>query len=153
MPLCIVAHAHALEFDEPASVLKRYATSSGRGSYGTNASGATCVAVGRRVWRGQGMWPGHVATVMAARRARTRRRCDVVGSICGTGTMDPGAGRFTQEDPIGLAGGLNLYGFAGSNPVNPFGLCPSCIGAPLVSLPGGPSRSSPDATTPGRTRR
>lgn len=104
--------------------------------------GAACLA-----------WPGHVATVMAARRARTRRRCDVVGSICGTGTMDPGAGRFTQEDPIGLAGGLNLYGFAGSNPVNPFGLCPSCIGAPLVSLPGGPSRSSPDATTPGRTRR
>ena len=40
---------------------------------------------------------------------------------------DPGAGRFTQEDPIGLAGGLNLYGFAGSNPANfsdPFGLCP-----------------------------
>lgn len=34
-------------------------------------------------------------------------------------------GRFTQEDPIGLAGGLNLYGFAGGDPVNfsdPFGL-------------------------------
>jgi RHS repeat-associated protein len=38
---------------------------------------------------------------------------------------DPGTGRFTQEDPIGLAGGLNLYGFAGGDPVNftdPFGL-------------------------------
>jgi RHS repeat-associated protein len=35
-------------------------------------------------------------------------------------------GRFTQEDPIGLAGGLNAYGFAGGDPVNyddPFGLC------------------------------
>ncbi len=35
--------------------------------------------------------------------------------------------RFTQEDPIGLAGGLNLYGFANGDPVNfsdPFGLCP-----------------------------
>lgn len=34
-------------------------------------------------------------------------------------------GRFTQEDPIGLAGGLNLYGFAVGDPVNfsdPFGL-------------------------------
>ena len=40
--------------------------------------------------------------------------------------FDPASGRFTQEDPIGLAGGLNLYGFAGGDPVNfsdPFGLC------------------------------
>ena len=40
---------------------------------------------------------------------------------------DPTSGRFTQEDPIGLAGGLNLYGFADGDPVNfsdPFGLCP-----------------------------
>lgn len=38
---------------------------------------------------------------------------------------DPNTGRFTQEDPIGLAGGLNLYGFANGDPVNfsdPFGL-------------------------------
>lgn len=43
---------------------------------------------------------------------------------------DPKTGRFTQEDPIGLAGGLNLYGFANGDPVNfsdPFGLCPVCI--------------------------
>jgi RHS repeat-associated protein len=40
---------------------------------------------------------------------------------------DPMAGRFTQPDPIGLAGGINLYGFAGGDPANfadPFGLCP-----------------------------
>ena len=39
---------------------------------------------------------------------------------------DPVQGRFTQEDPIGLAGGLNAYGFASGDPVNhsdPFGLC------------------------------
>ncbi|HEX6048194.1 MAG TPA: RHS repeat-associated core domain-containing protein [Gemmatimonadaceae bacterium] len=44
--------------------------------------------------------------------------------------VDPASGRFTQEDPIGLAGGLNLYGFAGGDPVNfsdPFGLCPEFI--------------------------
>lgn len=38
---------------------------------------------------------------------------------------DPKMGRFTQQDPIGLAGGLNLYGFANGDPVNfsdPFGL-------------------------------
>jgi RHS repeat-associated protein len=40
---------------------------------------------------------------------------------------DGRTGRFTQEDPIGLAGGLNAYGFASGDPVNysdPFGLCP-----------------------------
>jgi RHS repeat-associated protein len=40
---------------------------------------------------------------------------------------DPMTGRFTQEDPIGLAGGLNAYGFANGDPVNfsdPFGTCP-----------------------------
>jgi RHS repeat-associated protein len=38
---------------------------------------------------------------------------------------DSATGRFTQEDPIGLAGGLNLYGYASGDPVNfwdPFGL-------------------------------
>jgi RHS repeat-associated protein len=38
---------------------------------------------------------------------------------------DPQTGRFTQEDPIGLAGGMNTYGFAGGDPINasdPFGL-------------------------------
>jgi RHS repeat-associated protein len=42
---------------------------------------------------------------------------------------DANTGRFTQLDPIGLGGGLNLYGFAAGDPVNfsdPFGLCPSC---------------------------
>lgn len=40
---------------------------------------------------------------------------------------DPQQGRFTQENPIGLAGGMNLYGFANGDPVNfsdPFGLSP-----------------------------
>lgn len=38
---------------------------------------------------------------------------------------DPGTGRFTQEDPIGLAGGANSYGYAGGDPVSngdPLGL-------------------------------
>jgi RHS repeat-associated protein len=39
--------------------------------------------------------------------------------------LNPQTGQFTQTDPIGLAGGLNLYGYAGGDPVNfhdPFGL-------------------------------
>lgn len=43
---------------------------------------------------------------------------------------DSETGRFMSEDPIGLAGGINLYAFAGNDPVNgsdPFGLraCPA----------------------------
>jgi RHS repeat-associated protein len=40
---------------------------------------------------------------------------------------DPATGQFTQPDPIGLAGGLNSYGFAAGDPVtysDPYGLCP-----------------------------
>ena len=51
--------------------------------------------------------------------------------------VDPATGRFTQEDPIGLAGGMNLYGFAGGDPVNysdPFGLCPNPLATGLGSL-------------------
>lgn len=38
---------------------------------------------------------------------------------------DPQTGRFLTQDPIGLAGGVNLYAYAGNNPVSysdPFGL-------------------------------
>jgi RHS repeat-associated protein len=38
---------------------------------------------------------------------------------------DPATGQFTQPDPIGLAGGLNSYGFAAGDPVtysDPYGL-------------------------------
>jgi RHS repeat-associated protein len=40
---------------------------------------------------------------------------------------DPSIARFISEDPIGLAGGINSYAFAGNDPVNgrdPFGLEP-----------------------------
>ncbi len=72
------------------------------------------------------------------------------GKVDNVGTMyrrareyDPQTGRFTQEDPLGLAGGLNAYGFAGGDPVNyddPFGLCPhdaslaQSVGCALIEI-------------------
>jgi RHS repeat-associated protein len=44
---------------------------------------------------------------------------------------DPGTGQFTQEDPLGLAGGLNAYGYANGDPVDfsdPFGLTCLVVG-------------------------
>ena len=57
---------------------------------------------------------------------------DLVGTLYRRNrNYDASVGRFTQEDPIGLAGGLNLYGSAGGDPINfsdPFGLCPKDMG-------------------------
>ncbi|MCL4215061.1 MAG: hypothetical protein KJZ74_14215 [Gemmatimonadales bacterium] len=49
---------------------------------------------------------------------------------------DPSTGQFTQQDPIGIAGGANVYGFAGGDPVNfsdPFGLCPCAIPVGVIA--------------------
>ncbi|MCL2658881.1 MAG: RHS repeat-associated core domain-containing protein, partial [Betaproteobacteria bacterium] len=43
---------------------------------------------------------------------------------------DPDTARFTQRDPIGLQGGMNLYAYVGNNPVNfidPTGMLPKVV--------------------------
>ncbi len=59
--------------------------------------------------------------------------------------FDPQTQTFTQEDPIGLAGGLNAYGFASGDPVNfddPFGLCPVTVEDPTPCPNAGPGTAS-----------
>ena len=63
---------------------------------------------------------------------------------------DQYTGRWAQEDPIGIAGGLNLYQFNGSNPstyTDPFGLCPWCIGAGLGAFVAGAARVAHNLAT------
>jgi len=54
---------------------------------------------------------------------------------------DPQTGRYVQSDPIGLAGGINPYFYAGGNPVNsvdPLGLETAVIyGSPTAGNPFG----------------
>jgi RHS repeat-associated protein len=71
-----------------------------------------------RAWRRSEVWVGNVVHGQQDRSGLMYMR---------NRYYDPATGRFTQQDPVGLAGGLNLYGFANGDPVNftdPFGLDP-----------------------------
>jgi RHS repeat-associated protein len=69
---------------------------------------------------------------------------------------DPHLGRFISEDPIGLAGGINPYVFAGNDPINyadPYGLdtCDKAlmyVEGGVVKCPGGgPATAAPITVT------
>ena len=69
--------------------------------------------------------------------------------LCTHRYYDPAAGRFLTRDPIGYAGGVNLYGYTGNNPGNgsdPSGLIPPFALAGGGMLTGGATVSAREAT-------
>jgi len=96
----------ATEIDWPALTQAQTYFTPGPGSGSNNA----------KQWLGTFVANGQGTTGMLYRRNRY---------------FDPNSGQFTQADPIGIAGGMNAFGFASGDPVNfsdPFGLCPPWSG-------------------------
>jgi RHS repeat-associated protein len=150
-PLAITRFAYVYRFDTattyvdfPPQTVALFWTAQGylgNAGCGTGAAGLVC-----RVANGAGRSANMLMGLTALHFAYERPRVDTVffqGSLLrdqrdATGTVyrrnrtyDPASGQFTQEDPIGVAGGLNRYGFADGDPVNfadPFGLCPEDLG-------------------------
>jgi RHS repeat-associated protein len=138
-----VVYAHAGGIDQPLAIIRTgmsgqpspwlmFPHANWRGSFagGSQLDGS---------WSGPGgliPWPGR-ATTADGETGQPAQQLSWFGNLIsgktdGSGLQymrnryyDPRTGRFTQEDPIGLAGGLNLYGFASGDPVtfsDPFGL-------------------------------
>ncbi len=84
------------------------------------------------LWNSSGL-TGH-AQSFNPRRLTTPGGIDTISTFRSR-QYDPATGKWLQEDPIGIAGGVNLYQYNGNDPSSfsdPFGLfveCPECGGA------------------------
>jgi RHS repeat-associated protein len=139
-----VLYTHAGGIDQPLDVIKGtqmlspYTNWRGLYAGGTGSDGLDCnPSLGG--WCSGLQFPGDKWTVYLNEREAVPPRPVWFGSLIrgsadASGLLyrrnryyDPTTGQFTQEDPIGIAGGLNLYGYANGDPLglsDPFGLCP-----------------------------
>ena len=142
-----IVYTHAFGIDQPLSVSKGgvavmpHANWRGQYEVGTLASGASTTTCTGAPGCPRIDWPGAVTALDGSKtnpgNVYTWYGSLITGKAEGSGLMymrnryyDPKTGRFTQQDPIGLGGGLNAYGFASGDPVNysdPMGLCPVCL--------------------------
>ncbi|HYR06704.1 MAG TPA: RHS repeat-associated core domain-containing protein, partial [Longimicrobium sp.] len=147
----VVGYTHAGGVDRPlvawkgSTVVVPHLNWRGLFGKGTDANGYPSAA--------EIEWPGFQTTASHSRAPTQQPTVTWFGSVLegkrdAGGQMymrnryyDPATGQFTQTDPIGLAGGLNTYGFADGDPVtysDPYGLsaeevCPPCaVAAPAA---------------------
>ncbi|MBB4637558.1 RHS repeat-associated core domain-containing protein [Longimicrobium terrae] len=141
-----VSYLHAGGIDRPLLITKGGTSvvphDNWRGTFATgtlaNGQRAEChgTTVTNCLWI---VWPGWKTTASHAAEVTPSGQSDWWGGLVdgmrdASGRMymrnryyDPKTGQFTQTDPIGVAGGLNAYGFAAGDPVSysdPYGLCP-----------------------------
>ena len=162
----VVSYTHAGGIDRPLVITKgvvsivthqNWRGQFARGTYGVNSGRAAGVRSDCAEYPAQGCtpipWPGERTT---PRHELTEPEGQIQnwwgGLVDGmrdaSGLMymrnryyDPQSGQFTQPDPVGLAGGLNAYGFAAGDPVSysdPYGLCPAyLVDSKTLLCPGG----------------
>jgi RHS repeat-associated protein len=91
----------------------------------------TAYLCGKTIWPGSSLDPYHAATETVDKQiwfgSLTDEKVDGSGlKYMRNRYYNPVSGTFTQPDPMGIAGGLNAYGFADGDPVSysdPYGLC------------------------------
>ncbi|MBW3572507.1 MAG: RHS repeat-associated core domain-containing protein, partial [Gemmatimonadetes bacterium] len=141
-----VSYFHAGGIDRPLVIMKNdtsiipHQNWRGQFAFGTYANGQVSDCNGWRSPCSNVPWPGFRTTAWHVEANAPDIRNWYGGLVDGmrdaSGQMymrnryyDPATGQFTQTDPIGLAGGLNSYGFAAGDPVtysDPYGLKPTC---------------------------
>jgi RHS repeat-associated protein len=155
-----VSYLHAGGIDRPLTITKDETSSiiphqnwRGTFAWGTWGKGATkghqsdCVSGGPSTCANVA-WPGwqtnawHVGGNPGEQEYWVGSLADGMRNVNGQIYMrnryyDPATGQFTQTDPIGLAGGLNAYGFAAGDPVSyadPYGLKVECTSQEACDL-------------------
>lgn len=112
--------------ERSASVLFYFITDSkGRQYAAADTLGQQAYAYGQYSGGGGGRYAGGTTNANSYGAARDSTNAAQPLSVFRNRYYDSQTGRWTQEDPLGLLGGLNLYAYVGNNPesyIDPFGL-------------------------------
>jgi RHS repeat-associated protein len=95
---------------------------------------ACAVAGSLGLCHGRGCETARAPSIISTRRSH----CDFAGSaiyLAGARHYAPDEARWINRDPIGQAGGINVYSYAGNNPINKVDPCQTpCKSEPFHAL-------------------